>query len=154
MKSILVAALVAASTLATSPAAQAGPFTDELSRCLVRNTTDADRTQLIKWIYIAMSQHPKVSALAEVSASDAEKANEQTAALFMDLITNRCKSEAKDAIQYDGQVAFQQSFSVLGQVAMQGIMADPGVATYMGGLDKYLDEEKFEEAFGTQPSNP
>ena len=47
--------------------AQAGPFTDEMSKCLVRNTSEADKTLFIQWIYAAMSSHPAVQSMSKIS---------------------------------------------------------------------------------------
>ena len=62
----------------------------------------------------------------------------------MELLTNRCKDEAQKAIKYENKLAIQTSFSILGKVAMQGIMSDKNVIEFMGGLDTYLDKDKLE----------
>ena len=37
----------------------AGPFTDEFSRCIVTKTTSQEKTDLVKWIYVTISFHPQ-----------------------------------------------------------------------------------------------
>ena len=133
-----------------SLSSNAGPFTDELSKCLVKSTTQADKELLITWIYAAMSAHPKVKVLSNISNKKGEELNKNTADLFMNLLTVRCKSETEVAFKYEGVSTFSASFEVLGRVAMQGIMSNPDVNNYMSGLDKYIDTKEIENAFGTK----
>lgn len=123
----------------------AGPFTDQLSRCLVRSTSDADKVLLVKWVYAAISSHPQVQNMSKVSAAEGKELNRETAELMMQLLTVRCKKETIEAYKYDGASIFRTSFGVLGRVAMQGIMTNPGVAAYMSGLGKDLDSKKLKD---------
>ncbi len=122
----------------------AGPFTDKLSICLVEKTTTDDKNKLIRWVYGAMSSHPIVKNLSNIPSEVGVKLNKDTANLFMDLLTNRCKEEAEKAIRYENKLAIQTSFAILGKVAMQGIMSDKNVIQFMGGLDAYLDKDKLQ----------
>ena len=125
----------------------AGPFTDKLSICLVNKTTDSDKQLLINWIYAAMSTHPSVQKLNKIPPVAADKLNKKTAKLFIDLLTDRCKPEAKQAVKYEKDIAIKTSFGVLGKVAMQGIMSNPNVNKYLSGLGKYSDKEKLKSIF-------
>lgn len=146
MKRIVTAVLLLA---CFQGVAHAGPFTDEMARCLVKKTTDADKTLLIKWIYSAMSAHPDVAALSNISPAKAEELNQAAGEMFTDLVAVRCQRETSDAMKYEGSSAFEASFEVLGKVAMQGLMSHPGVSEYLGGLSKHIDEKKLNKAFGT-----
>lgn len=145
MKSKLVIACLL--TLVFSSHSIAGPFTDQLSRCLVNKTTVADRELLIKWVYIAMSSHKAVRQYSNISAQIGDDMNKNTAELFMNLLTERCKSEAVKAHKYEKDIALKASFEMLGKVAMQGIMTAPSVSVYMGGLQKYIDKKKLDTIF-------
>jgi len=123
-------------------ASYAGPFTDKLSVCLIEKTTSSDKNKLIRWVFGAMSSHPIVENLSNITPEVGKELNKHTANLFMELLTNRCKNEAEKAIRYENNLAIQTSFSILGKVAMQGIMSDKNVIQFMGGLDTYLDKEK------------
>jgi len=131
--------------LATPFSTNAGPFTDKLSICLVQSTSDADKQLLIQWVFAAMSAHPSVHALSNVSVKKGQMLNKKTANLFMTLLTVRCKSEMKQALKFEGKSAFEASFKVLGEVAMNGLMKHPNVRKYMSGLDKNLDPKKLRE---------
>jgi hypothetical protein len=120
----------------------AGPFTDKLSICLVEKTTTDDKNKLIRWVFGAMSSHPIVSNLSRVTVETGKILNKDTANLFMELLTNRCKEESEKAIKYEKSLAIQKSFSILGKIAMQGIMSHKNVIEFMSGLDTYLDKDK------------
>ena len=47
---IIICAVLFVSALGTSVIA--GPFTEELGKCIVRSTTNDDRNNLIKWIFV------------------------------------------------------------------------------------------------------
>ncbi len=136
---------VAAVMLAASIPASAGPYTDELSRCLVEKTTPDDKSALVQWIFVAMSQHPTVAPMTKVTRDDVDKHNKAVADLFMQLVTDRCVETSRKAIQNEGIAAIQQSFQVLGQAAAGELFTNPEVADMMAGFGKHLDPQKLEE---------
>lgn len=128
----------------------AGPFNDKLAICLVKSTTEADRTQLMRWIFAAMASHPSVKDLSNISSAQGDNLNKTTATLFWDLVSSRCGAETKEAVKYEGAAAISSSFEVLGKVAMQGLVADPQVTKYMNGMGANLDPKAMENLFGNQ----
>ena len=136
-------AAVAVALLTISPAF-AGPYGDDLTRCLVDHSSAEDKTTLVKWMFVAMSRHPSVSTLTKVTNNDVEKHNKEAAELFTRLLTQTCVDPSRKAIKYEGATAIQGAFQVLGQVAAGELFANPDVAAVMGGLDKYLDAKKLE----------
>lgn len=126
-------------------ASEAGIYTDDLSRCFVESTSAEDKTDLVKWMFIAMSQHPSVSGLSTVKPGDVEEANKKTAELFMRLLTDTCLQKAKEAVRIEGTGAIQASFTVLGQVAVANLFSDPDVAKAMASIQKYTDKTKLQE---------
>jgi len=131
----------------TSSVVYAGTFSDHLARCLVKKTTVEDKELLLKWVYAAMSAHPEVQDMSNISVAKGAELNRKTGELFVDLIAIRCKQEAKEAFQYEGEDVFKSSFSVLGRVAMQGLMADKNVSAYMAGVSDSMDSKKLEKVF-------
>jgi len=144
MKSFRMALAIA--MIAGLSPAWAGVYTDDLSRCLVEKSSAEDKGTLVQWMFVAMSQNPAVAGLAKVTADDIEKHNKAVGELFMRLITETCADAAKKAVQYEGAVAFQASFQVLGQVAARDLLSNPAVAKVMSGLEKYMDGKKLEAA--------
>ena len=123
----------------------AGPFTDELSKCIVESTSAEDRIALVRWMFTAASLHPAVKPIALVTQKQREEANKQTAELFNRLLTESCKEQTKKALKYEREIAIRKSFQTLGIVAGQELFSNPKVNAGMMGIEKYLDEDKLLE---------
>ena len=148
MKLRVAAALSGLLSLATT--AFAGPYTDDLSKCLVASTTQNDRVALARWIFIAFSAHPSVAPLSAAKASDIDNSNAEISDLVMKLLTVSCREKTKMALQYEGPAAIQLSFQALGQVAGMELASNPAVQASMSGFAKRLDEAKL-KALTTEP---
>jgi hypothetical protein len=59
--------------------------------------------------------------------------------------------ETKAAVSAEGVLAIQSSFQVLGQVAMSGLMSDPGVGQVLAELGKFVDTNKLEAIMKPAP---
>jgi len=141
MKALLI--LCAAISLTFSSASvHAGVYGDDLSKCLVSSTTDADKALLMKWIFSAIALNKEVSPFVNMPAEARAKINQDAADLYMRLLTDSCKTQTHDAFKYEGQAAIGSAFQLLGQVASQGIFGDPAVAAGMTEMTALLDEEK------------
>lgn len=139
--------------LGASAPAHAGVFGDDLTRCLVESSSKDDRADLVRWIFVAMAQHPLVASMSNVKADQKEESNKEVGALLMRLLTETCKDKAKAAIKAEGVAAIQLSFQVLGQVAAGELFADKDVMAVMSGVDKYVDSEKLKELGGATGGN-
>jgi hypothetical protein len=137
------AAAALAGSLSLAGAAQAGIYTDDLSKCLVKSTTSADRLDLIVWIFDAISSHPAVSSMTTITQAQREGIDKKAAQLLTRLLLEDCRAQTVDAVKYESSGAIQQSFGVLGEVAMSGLMSDATVAKNIGGIAQYVDEDKF-----------
>ena len=118
------------------------PFTDNLSTCLVRATSDDDKKVLINWIFSVVSEHPDVE---NIVLSEKEKTilDIETADLMTSLLVKRCKSELLEAYKYEGDIAIETSFGVLGEIAMTGLMSNDKVLEAAQRFSKYIDESSF-----------
>ena len=119
------------------PVAQAGVYTDDLSKCLVKSSNGADRLVLVQWIFSGLSLHPAVQPLVSITTEQRDAFNERVAALFSRLLVDDCRKEAVDALKNEGSAAFDASFQVLGQVASRDLMTEPHVATGLSGQIAY-----------------
>ena len=134
----------------TSLPVYAGPYTDALSNCLASSTTPEDKLTFVKWMFAAMSRHPAVKSMANVSDAQLIDANQKVAALYMRLMTEQCKDMARAAVKNEGKAAVNTSFQVVGQVAAEDLFSNPEVAKVMSSLDTYIDSKKLHEALGDQ----
>ena len=136
-----------------SPAALAGPYADDMAKCLVKQTGTEERAAIMKWMFAAMSLHPDVASMAKIDAASRSSINSTVGALFQRLLVDSCRAETKQAVKYEGALAIQTAFSVLGQVAMQELMTNPNVSAGLGELEKYLDQKVIAE-LGTPDPEP
>ena len=97
--------------------ALAGPYGDDMAKCLVRSTTEADRTLFVRWLFASMALHPDVESMALVSSEQREVLNKDAGALFQKLLTESCRSETQQALKYEGAPTIQAAFTVFGQAA-------------------------------------
>jgi hypothetical protein len=125
--------------------AMAGPYADDLARCMVSGTSDSDKSSLVRWIFANASVHPDVSSIAAVGDAQRAEINQAMGKLITRLFAENCRQEAKEALQYEGQPALQTSFGVLGQVAMMNLMSNPAVAASFNGLSEHIDVARLGE---------
>lgn len=139
------AALALAVALVAPVPVAAGVYTDDLGKCLVKSTADADQQDLVLWVFAAMSRHPAVTAYAEVSQSQHAALTRRAAELMQRLLVKDCRAEAVAALKYEGEGSLSKAFEVLGQVAFRGLTNNPQVASGMEELTKYVDAAKLGE---------
>jgi hypothetical protein len=131
-----IAAFVVSLTLTS--AAQAGPYTDDLSKCLVQSTSANDRIAFMQWMFSAMALHPAVSKLSSITPDQRVAFDKNAANLLVRLMSADCRQQTISAIKYEGTAAMQTSFQIFGQVAMRGLMGDPHVAEGLNTLGTYF----------------
>ncbi|RDE18761.1 hypothetical protein DV711_14160 [Motiliproteus coralliicola] len=137
---------IALTLLCSAPlTAQAQIYTDDLSRCLVESSTHQDKLTLVRWMFSAMALHPSVQSMASINADQRDQANQEVAGLFMQLTTERCLPQLQNAVKYEGPMAMQASFRILGQVAAQELFANPEVKQGMAGLQQHMDNERLQQ---------
>jgi len=146
-KKMWIAALAVASMLGSVPAS-AGPYSDDLSKCLVRSTGDAEKRTLVKWIFAAVALHPEVADISSVTPAQRTEMTRNTAKIFEKLLADSCRTEVQQAVQYEGPQTIGSSFQVLGQVAARELFSNPSVAANMADLGKYIDQKRIAEAMG------
>ena len=134
-------------------AAMAGVFADDLGKCLVNSTSKDDRTNLIRWLFVAASHHPAVKPIASVSPAQQDESDKLMGTLLMKLLTESCKGETQKALQTEGSGTIQFAFEVLGRVAGQELFSSPEVTSNLKGLAKYIDPEKI-KALANPPPKP
>ena len=155
MKHIKAAVIGAALSLflPASPSAFAGPYSDEMAKCLVTSTSEADKNFLVKWMFAAAALHPAVKSISSVTDTQRNELNVRTAKLFEKLLTVSCKSQVQQAVKYEGQSTIDSAFQVLGQVAARGLFSDPAVNGFIAQLGNHIDPKKMESVLGA-PKKP
>jgi hypothetical protein len=127
-----------------SSAAHAGPYGDDMAKCLVESTTKEDRIALVRWMFAAAASNPAVAPIAKVSPQTMDDANAAMGALIMRLLTDSCRDKTKKALTYEGPATIQLSFQVLGQVAAGELFSSPEVKNTISGVQRHLDAKKLQ----------
>jgi len=141
---LLLAALTVTPSFASSDS-------EALSQCFADNTTGKDRKDLARWVFVAMSVHPEIRDISNVTPKVIDDASKVVGALFTRLLTQSCQKEVRAAMQSGGSSApLQEAGRVLGELAMKELMADRNVAASFSVLNKYVDMDKL-NALGRQP---
>jgi hypothetical protein len=136
------AALLAAGLLGAGSSA-AGPYSDDLAKCMVRSSTAADRAEFVKFLFSALAQHPDVSSMANISPQQMEAVSKASGELVQRLLLQSCRSEAQQAIHYEGVQSIFFGFQFYGQAMAAELIGNPIVAAKMRDLNNYLDADKF-----------
>lgn len=139
----LIATLSLATLLGfTSMKAEAGPYGDDLGKCLVNSTTSTDKRGLVKWMLAKAALHPDVKLITALSTQQYEALNKATSTMFERLLTKTCNQQAQQAVKFEGESAIESSFQILGQAAARELFASPGVAPGVADLTKQSDSRK------------
>lgn len=143
-----VAGVAGLLVLAVAPSAFAGPYSDEMAKCLVSSTSEDDKNYLVKWMFAAAAMHPAVKSISSISDAQRNELNMKTAKLFEKLLTESCKTQLQTAIKYEGPSTIESAFQVLGQVAARGLFSDPSVNGFIAQLGNHIDKQKLESVIG------
>lgn len=138
---IQITTLAIASFLSVS--AHAGPASDKLGACFIQSTSGRDRDTLVRWIFNLISVNPRVKDIAGASLKSREETSKSMALLYERLLFADCRREALIAIRDDGDIAFEQGFKKLGEIAVRELMVDPVVQKEANEIEKYFDINKW-----------
>ena len=122
----------------------AGPFADEMAKCLVTSTNNRDTTKLIKWIFKVYSDHPEVSYMVDLSDREKKVIDKDMADIFTRLLSEDCIDETKKALNYEGDTVMFNAFRILGQVAAKGFNDNPDVTISIKKFVELVDYEKLD----------
>ena len=146
-----IAVVLAAAALLAPATGRAGVYSDALSRCLVERTSDEDKVLLARWIFTVISAHPSTTSLATINEAQKVETVRGAGELFETLLAESCRDETAKAIKYEGTQALNTSFKVLGEIAMNTLMANPVVQAESANFMQYVDEAKLEKVLSPQP---
>ena len=62
--------------------AAAGPAVDQLSECLVKSTTAADKTAVLQWTFVALSAHPELKKFSNVTEEQKTQLDKNLAQVY------------------------------------------------------------------------
>lgn len=122
----------------------AGPFGDDMSRCLVLATNSRDNSLLGRWLVRVYGEHSDSKDLTNLSSYDKELIDRDVARLFTRLLSQDCKAETKKALKFEGDAVMFNAFQVLGEVAGKELIENKDVSKAINKFTEYIEYEKLE----------
>ena len=135
--------------MGTAQFAVAGQTVDQLSDCLVKATTATDKTTVLQWTFAALSSHPDLKALSNVTDSQRTELDKKFAQVLQHVIVEQCATQTKAVIQAEGIQAVGDSFQELGRSTGEDIIKNPEVKQQLQGVIRYVDLNKLVMTFLT-----
>lgn len=135
--------------MGTAQFAVAGPTVDQLSDCLVKATTATDKTTVLQWTFAALSTHPDLKALSNVSDAQRTQLDQKFAQVLQRVIVEQCSAQTKAVIAAEGVQAVGDSFQELGRTTGEDIIKNPEVKKQLQGVLRYIDLNKLVMTFLT-----
>ena len=141
--------LMAIAVMGTTQVAMAGPTVDQLSNCLVKSTTAADKTTVLQWTFVALSAHPELKKFSNVNEEQRTQLDKNLAQVLQRILVDQCASQTKAVIAAEGVQAVGDSFQELGQITGEEILENPEVESQLKGVLRYVDLNKLVMTFLT-----
>ncbi len=141
--------LVVSALMGATQMASASATVDNLSNCLVKSTTDADKKVVLQWTFVALSAHPDLQSFSQVTTEQRDGLDKNLAQVLQRILVDQCSAETKAVIQTDGLQAVGDSFQELGQETGEQILKTPEIKDQYKGLIRYLDLSKLVTTFLT-----
>ncbi len=137
----LIKLIIITLTLTTVQATAAQSATNVFASCMVDALNGKERKNLAKWVFFAVAAHPEIKSYANTTPQDIEKSDKYVGTLITRLLTENCPKELQAASKED-PLALQKGFQLVGQVAMQELMADQSVMQAISNYARYADQDK------------
>lgn len=122
--------------------AQAGVLADDLTRCMLTKTTDADRNAFMGWMFSAISADPQLNKLTLLDRAKRDQLSANASAVMQRLLIVDCRKEAVAAIRSEGFEAIEQPFGELGRSATEQMFRSSESQVELEALGKGFDKEK------------
>lgn len=136
--------LALAISAALGGVANAGVYGDDLAKCLVGQTPREDRIDFMAYTFVAMAQHPAVQPYSTATPEQLDELQNKAARILERSLTETCRTEAIDALKFEGGGAISNAFLVFGQAASRELMTDEAVLKGLDGVGEKIDASKFE----------
>ncbi|MEJ2898271.1 hypothetical protein [Acinetobacter sp. NS-4] len=141
--------LMATAVMGTTQVVMAGPTVEQLSNCLLKSTTAADKTTVLQWTFVALSAHPELKKFSNVNEEQRTQLDKNLAQVLQRILVEQCSSQTKAVIQAEGLQAVGDSFQELGSITGEEIINNPEVNNQLKGVLRYVDLNKLVMTFLT-----
>lgn len=140
MKNIIMSIILLAGLIISAPTISDTSVSD-LGSCLTDALNGKERKRLAKWIFFAIAAHPEIKSYSNITAKNINDSDEYVGKLITRLLTGDCPDKLNAAYKSD-PLAIEKSFELVGQVAMQELLANQNVTKAITNYGQYADQEK------------
>ena len=91
-----------------------------------------------------------MAGFVEIDEAAAAANTRHMADIFSQLLLERCLTEARTAVNYEGAAALEGAFRALGTVAALELGKDPAVNRAIGEFADHIDQDALGELFGVK----
>ena len=113
-------------------------YTNDLSKCMIEETTLSEKVDLVKWAVRLFGEHPSVD-IVNLDQSSTINLDKKIGTLVSSLLLDRCKLAARKALDYEGERSIITSFGIVARASSNKIMSHPDVQAASQEWGKYLD---------------
>ena len=125
----------------------ASQYSNKFTNCLIENTTDRDKIILVRWLFTIVAEHAALKTKFNVT-NDQKIKNDRAAADYVEyILANKCLTETRNVLKYEGEDAFLNAFEKIGELAMLTMMEDKKVMKGMERYIQYIDQKTMEKIF-------
>lgn len=121
---------------------QAGPYGDDLTKCLLSNATDDDKENILKWQFVLASKYPANSRFYSPPELADEMTSLVTAGIFYRLTEVDCKKEKDIVEKLEGKPSVANSLAMLTNSSWGRLFKSQAVNDYVAMTDKFYAKEK------------
>ena len=139
MRGIVI--FVALASLAISGQAHAGVFADDLSRCLVNKSSDADQQVFMRWMFSAFTLDPALSHMSTITPAQRDQYTKDAGAVFSRLLLVDCRKETIAALKNEPGDAIGPAFNTLGQTTASHLFQSPEAVAQLKRLGDSFDKD-------------
>lgn len=138
---------MASVALFLTPAVNAANATQKLGNCLIDQLNGKERKTLARWVFFSMGAHPEISEFLSVSSVERNKTDKYVGELITRLLVKDCPTETVKAVKENPR-AVEQSFQLVGEVAMQELMNNEQTMKAISNYVQYTDQKALQMMIG------
>ncbi|NUR46230.1 MAG: hypothetical protein HOP91_08780 [Sphingomonas sp.] len=132
---------MALASVAISGQARAGVFADDLSRCLVTKTSEADQNVLMRWLFSAFALDPTLGPLTKITPDQRKQFTKDAAGVYNRLILVDCRAQTIAALKNESGDAIGPAFNTLGQSTAKHLFQSPAAVEELKQLGESFDAQ-------------
>ena len=125
--------------------ANAGPYQDDLIKCVNRNITDSDKVNLAGFIVLAFSSLPEMQGIVFIDEIRSESLIKAYTETIERLVLYDCYDESKLVVKFEGSESLASATNLIGQMTMRDNLSDPNVVRLFDRMEQYSSPDKWNE---------